>query len=76
MKACSMAGYNVIEEFVGEKELSKIEGAFLSGTSIKVLPIASIEGMAYSPDVPAVNAIRKEYDRLVKKYIEKNVNIW
>jgi branched-chain amino acid aminotransferase len=76
LEACRITGCGVFEEFVDEAELPYVEGAFLSGTSIKALPIASIEKSAYNTAHPVIIAVREVYDRLVKKYIEDNVNIW
>lgn len=76
-EACRNAGFEVVEEFIEADGLSGIDGAFLSGTSIKVLPIAEIDGMAvHSSTNPAVAAVRKEYNLLLEKYIEENVRIW
>lgn len=77
LEACSNAGYDVREQFMGADELTNIDGAFLSGTSIKVLPIRSIEELALkSSSNPVILAVRREYDKLLEKYIEYNVNIW
>ena len=75
--ACKNAGYEVIEQFVGADYLQKIDGAFLSGTSIKVLPIASIDKLTLNSSAnPVVAAVRREYNILIEKYIDNNVNIW
>ncbi len=76
-EACSNAGFDVKEQFIGADELKYIAGAFLSGTSIKVLPIRTIDGITLDSSAnPAISAIRREYDKLLEKYIERNVNIW
>jgi len=76
-EACSNAGFGVKEQFIGADELKDISGAFLSGTSIKVLPIRAIDGINLDSSAnPAISAVRLEYDKLLEKYIERNVNIW
>jgi len=76
-EACRNAGCDVVEEFIEADGLSGIDGAFLSGTSIKVLPIAAIDAIAMHSSVNSVvAAVRKEYDLLLEKYIEDNVKIW
>lgn len=76
-EACRNAGFEVIEQFVDANSLSQIDGAFLSGTSIKVLPIATIDNITLNSSVnPVVSAVRREYNRLLEKYIDENVNIW
>lgn len=76
-EACSNAGFEVKEQYIGADDLKYISGAFLSGTSIKVLPIRTIDGLTFESSTnPAVFAVRREYDKLLEKYIEDNVNIW
>lgn len=71
IEACQNAGFEVVEELVSVKDLDQIQGLFLSGTSPKVLPISSIDGKAYpSAQLPAIQAIRKEYDRILADYIQ------
>ncbi|MDF2546403.1 MAG: branched-chain amino acid aminotransferase [Anaerosolibacter sp.] len=42
MEICEKVGVNVIEEHIHEKEMLQMEGAFMTGTSVNVLPIHSI----------------------------------
>ena len=72
-EACRRAGYAVIEQFVVAEDLPEVEAAFLSGTSIKVLPINSIDRLVLnSSDNPSIAAVRFEYDKLIEKYIDRN----
>lgn len=76
-EACEAAGYEVVEALVSTDALDEVEGLFLSGTSIKVLPISRVDGRKFdSPSHPAILSIKNEYDALVKKYIDGYVNIW
>lgn len=77
IQACMAAGFDVVESLVKTESLENVEGLFLSGTSIKVLPISEVDGRKFGSAVhSAIISIRNEYDALVKKYIEDNVNIW
>lgn len=77
IEACNTAGFEVREKLVGVDGLEEVEGLFLSGTSIKVLPISGVDGRKFaSADHPAIVSIRDAYDRLMEKYIERNVKIW
>lgn len=72
-EACRRAGYTVIEQFVAAEDLPEVEAAFLSGTSIKVLPINRIDRLALnSSDNASIAAVRFEYDKLIEKYIDGN----
>lgn len=71
MDACSRLGFELIETLIGVESLPDIEGAFLSGTSIKVLPIAAIDDIRYeSGSHPVVTAIRDQFDRLLEEYVQ------
>lgn len=77
IEACKMAGYEVIETFTQTGSLSEIDGLFLSGTSIKVLPVASVEGICFiSANSSVIQAIKNKYDEIIKKYVDENVKIW
>jgi branched-chain amino acid aminotransferase len=77
VEACKKAGYEVVERLISTNELEEIEGLFLSGTSIKVLPVSRIDNKLYpSGTHPVISAVRDEYDNLVKKYIDENVKEW
>lgn len=76
-EACKRAGYQVIEQFVDANDLPDVEAAFLSGTSIKVLPISTVDQIELNSSVnPAISAIRREYDTLLEKYIDDNGKTW
>jgi len=76
-EACKSAGFEVVEEFIGADSLVQADGAFFSGTSIKVLPIRTIDEIILnSSENAVVSAVRREYDRLLEKYIEEYVKIW
>ena len=67
----------MVEEFIGADSLAQTDGAFFSGTSIKVLPIRTIdERMLNSAENPVVSVVRREYDRILEKYIEEYTKIW
>jgi len=77
MQACRNAGVEVVEEFVEAGSLDKVDAAFLSGTSIKVLPVKSIDDIVLeSSKNRIVDAVRREYDKILEKYIEENVKSW
>jgi len=77
LEAGRNAGYEVVEDFVEARSLGKVDAAFLSGTSIKVLPIKTVDDILLdSSKNQIVAAVGREYDRILEKYIEDNVNIW
>ena len=72
LEACSRCGIEVVEKLIDANSLVEIEGLFLSGTSIKVLPVKSIENYYYnSGSHPLIIKIRDKYDFIIKEYLEK-----
>lgn len=73
IQLCTQLGYKVQEEPISVSFLDEIDGLFLTGTSPKVLPIASIDNKQYdSSNNSAILALRKAYDDLIYSYISKN----
>lgn len=73
IEACKNAGYEVVEKHVDAVDLEETDGAFLSGTSINVLPIKSIDSLILnSSENHAVDSVRCEYDKLLEGYIKKS----
>ena len=72
-EACKKVGAEIIEKLVGVDELGTMEGVFISGTSIKVLPVSSINEFRYkSGSHPIVTAIRNQFDLLINEYVKKH----
>ncbi len=66
-------GFEFVEALTGVEELGGIDGLFISGTSIKVLPVASIDGILYDSAInPVITAIRDGYDRIITDYIRQH----
>jgi len=75
--ACRNAGLDVAEEFVRADDIGRVDGCFLSGTSIKVLPVKSIDDVVLnSAGNHVITAVRHEYDRIIREYIDRHVKIW
>lgn len=73
IQLCLKLGYKVVEEPINVSFLENIDGLFLTGTSPKVLPIATIDNRKYnSGGNSAIKAVRDAYDGLINDYIDKN----
>ncbi|TYQ17925.1 UNVERIFIED_CONTAM: branched-chain amino acid aminotransferase [Acetivibrio alkalicellulosi] len=70
---CDRLGIDLIQTVISINYLSNIEAVFLTGTSIKVLPIAKIENHSFSSaSNKIVVSILKKYDELINDYIVEN----
>ena len=63
----------VTEREVSFSELSAFGGAFISGTSPKILPIIKIDAFKFDPKNEIVVQLIKRYDELVGAYIKENI---
>lgn len=64
LEACISSGLSVREEIIRTKDLPSFESAFLSGTSPKVLPVASIGSISMDVHHPLLRIIMELYDRV------------
>ena len=66
LKVCETIGVPVVQKAVTKEDLPQIEAAFLTGTSIKVLPIAKIDGVMYNSSThPLVQKLMKSFDEYI-----------
>lgn len=63
----------VTEREVSFSELSAFDGAFISGTSPKILPIIKIDAFKFDPKNEILVQLIKRYDELVGAYIKENL---
>lgn len=72
VKACDSLGISVREEGISAKELGKVDAAFMTGTSVDVLPISYLDqDHLDSASHPIVKRIRDTYLSLCKDDMER-----
>ena len=69
IELCKKTGIPVIETTIPSNQLNQFEGAFLTGTSPKVLPVSAIEQVVYSTDHPLLLELRNRYNQLIANYL-------
>lgn len=70
---CTRSGFEVVETLVGVDSLKEMEGLFISGTSIKVLPISYIDDTKYNSSThPVIDTIKRQYDSMLQEYVQAN----
>ncbi len=73
MKICSRIGLPVLEKTLHRRDLTGIQGAFITGTTVDVTPIRSISRIHLdSATNPLVRKIEAEYENEIVDYIRKN----
>ncbi len=69
---CKNLGIEIIEEPISVSMLGEMDGAFMTGTSPKILPISTIDDMSFSsPKNPVIKALIRSYNDIVGKYIKE-----
>jgi branched-chain amino acid aminotransferase len=63
LEVCKSLNVPVVQEAISKEEMPLVEAAFLTGTSIKVLPIAVIDGKQYESSAhPLVRKLMQGFD--------------
>ncbi|WP_053956248.1 aminotransferase class IV [Inediibacterium massiliense] len=71
MEVCKSLGIEVIEKSINESEIPTLQGAFMSGTSVNVLPIESIgDDHMNSVHDPIIEKIGSGYIEEMNKYLQ------
>lgn len=77
MDVCMKLNIKVIEERIHIEDLGKIDGAFMTGTSVNALPITTIDDRKYnSVDNSIIKEVGKGYMESIKKYLEEKKAQW
>lgn len=67
----------IIEESIHVEDLEKLDGGFMTGTSVNVLPISTINDTKLdSVNNKLIKAINNEYINEINRYIKNNKNQW
>lgn len=67
----------IIEENIHKDEIKELQGAFMSGTSVGVLPIRRIDNnIIESTDNEVIKKLNKSYDELIENFIKGNKSYW
>ena len=62
-------GITVIEKEYSFKDIDKLDGMFISGTSPKVLPINQVDSIKLDPENNIIKIILDEYNKEIERYI-------
>lgn len=67
----------IVQETINKDYLEGLEGAFISGTGMNILPISQIEDIKLpSKDNKIIADLNKGFDQMVKQYVEEHKNLW
>ncbi len=70
IQICRDNAIEIVEEDVLFYDLEKMDAVFLTGTSIKALPVSKIENINYSTNHPVLNQVKDLYNVTINDYID------
>ena len=74
---CEKLNIKIVEESIHVDDLDKLDGAFMSGTSVNVLPISSIDSIKLnSINNRIIREINQAYIEEMNKYILSHKDEW
>jgi len=73
LKICKENKIEIIEKKIHYSELKKMDALFISGTSLKALPVRCFEEIAFNTNNKILNRIMKYYEGLISNYISSKV---
>jgi branched-chain amino acid aminotransferase len=75
VQICEVSGIEIREERLHRGEIEGIEAAFLTGTTVDVMPVGSIENCTLgSSSHPVVRRIVEKYWEEVKAYVQMSTS--
>ena len=72
LQLCASHEISVNKTIIPLSEIENFEGAFLTGSSPKVLPISAIADVHFITDLPLIKKIIDLYDKAIDEYLRDN----
>jgi branched-chain amino acid aminotransferase len=67
--------FTVRQRPIHREELREAQAAFLTGTSPGVLPIARIDDLAFSVDLPLLRQLQTAFQAMVRRYVQSHNSV-
>lgn len=72
LTACESSGFNVVENLNTIDSLNSMDGLFISGTSIKVLPVSRVDRIFFSSSTNSViSTVSSRYNEIIDMYVKR-----
>lgn len=66
---CSANNIPIIKKEISVNELGDFEGAFITGSSPKILPISAIRDVHFNSCIPLIKKLIELYDKVIEDYL-------
>lgn len=74
LELCERLGIRVLETPVVTSMLKELDGVFMTGTSPKILPISTIDGLHFpSGENPVIKKLMRGYDEMLAEYLKMRI---
>jgi branched-chain amino acid aminotransferase len=74
-EAAKIAGIEIVEAKIKADKLDNVDGLFISGTSVSVLPVSLVENKMFdSPGNKLISIISEEYNKIASRYLAEQIN--
>lgn len=74
MEAIEILGYGLVEKRITKEDVASFQGAFISGTSLGVLPIDTIGDQVFgSSNIKAIQDVRVAYEKIMVEDITEGI---
>ena len=68
-RICSELGIKIVEKTIKQSEIEQFNSAFISGTSIGILPVRRIDNTNYSVKNKILEKISNQYQKIIEEYL-------
>ncbi len=69
IEICRKNGISLKETIIEFIDLKSFEGAFITGTSAKVLPVRKIDNHNFQVDIPIIRKVMEKYNLKILNYL-------
>jgi branched-chain amino acid aminotransferase len=74
LKLCKSENIELVERKINLSEISKMDSAFITGTSLKILPVRNIDTFLFNPQNATLQRILGLYNNCIEKYLEEKLS--
>lgn len=71
IESCKLQRIKLVEQNVKKKDLENVSGAFITGTSPKVMPVRQIDDLKFRTDHPLIRQIKNQYDQMINAHLSE-----
>ncbi len=67
LKVAEQDGFSIEEKNLKLEDLGRYDGLFLTGTSVKIMPVRSVDNLEFGPPATAIRQLMKAFDNSLER---------